>query len=816
MLIRFQAAGFADNVLDLRQVVMLLGRGKGDCRVEAGDSDDRSIEVVESFFIDDSRNFSGQASGPGVFVEEDDLVRPFHGLRDGWAVDGDEGAQIDDFYLDSFFAQDFCGFQGGVDHGGVGDHAEVAAFARNASLSNGDDVILLGDFFLDPTIEILVLEENAGIVVADGGFDEAFGVVRRSRADDLEPGVVNEPHLGVLRVERAPVDVSAAGAAEDERGGRSPQVVGLGNHVGNLVHGAGDEVHELKFGDGAHTGERGSEGCAHDGRFSDGSIDDAFGAEAVDESVGDFERAAVNADVFAETENGGIALHFFPDSLADGFEVGELHRVWCLGFGQNPRPGRVSAAHRSLQMHGGFGCLVAARPLSYFGSSVLGFDFVTAVFAEDPAFGRFGRGHRGVHGDFAFCLDDLIDMRNQRFVFLAGQPLFVTQQVILKACNRVALFPEFKHFLRYVAGGVVNGVPFHAHHFGFNERWAFTAMRPFDGFMSGVVDLAGVGAVDNHARNAVSEGALGHVFATVLHVRGGRVGPQIRFDDEHEAEILNRREVDAFVGHSRGLTAVADISHDRNIASLQTRAERDARKNGNEIAEHGDGRDHVALLDVAEMRGAVAAPGGRIGLGHVLHHGVGGAKAADEKRSLVANHGREPVIFVERVGRSAGAGFLTESEIDAADHLALLVQILQRNLHFAVQPHVSVDLDGLLPVEIPGVADGWEGSVEVSADLVADVLVAVGVFFDALENREFRSLGAVVRNGVGTQIGVGASLRLAPTGARGRRHPAVAVGVRPYPRSRGPRPMVGPTFVGVVFGLLIIVAHSGCAEGAMY
>jgi hypothetical protein len=99
------------------------------------------------------------------------------------------------------------------------------------------------------------------------------------------------------------------------------------DHVGDLVEGAADEIHELEFGDGAHAGERCSEGRANDGGFGDWGVDDALGAEAVDESVGDFEGAAVDADVFAEAEDGGIAVHFFPDSLADGFEVGEEHRV---------------------------------------------------------------------------------------------------------------------------------------------------------------------------------------------------------------------------------------------------------------------------------------------------------------------------------------------------------------------------------------------------------------------------------------------------------------------------------------------------------
>src|ERR1700685_1256500 len=99
------------------------------------------------------------------------------------------------------------------------------------------------------------------------------------------------------------------------------------NHVGNLIESAADEIHELKFGDGAHASERGSEGRAHNGGLGDGRVDDALGTEAVDESVGDFEGAAVNADVFAEAEDGRVAVHFFPDSLADGFEVGKLHRV---------------------------------------------------------------------------------------------------------------------------------------------------------------------------------------------------------------------------------------------------------------------------------------------------------------------------------------------------------------------------------------------------------------------------------------------------------------------------------------------------------
>ena len=207
-------------------------------------------------------------------------------------------------------------------HRSIGNDAQVAAFASDASLADGHDIIFRRHFFLDAAIKIFVLEENAGIVIADGGFDQAFGVVGRGRANDFETGIVDEPHFGILGVEGAAVDVSAAGAAEDERSRRAPEVMRFRDHVADLVEGAADEVHELKFGDRAHAGERRSEGRAHDGGFGDGRVDDALGAEPVNETIRDFKCPAVDADVFAEAEDGGVTVHFFPDSLTDGFEVG--------------------------------------------------------------------------------------------------------------------------------------------------------------------------------------------------------------------------------------------------------------------------------------------------------------------------------------------------------------------------------------------------------------------------------------------------------------------------------------------------------------
>ncbi len=127
----------------------------------------------------------------------------------------------------------------------------------------------------------------------------------------------------------------------------------------------------------------------------------------------------------------------------------------------------------------------------------------------------------------------------------------------------------------------MDGVAFHAHHFGFDHGGAFAAVGAFDGFVGGVVDLAGVGAVDDDAGDAVSDGAFGEVFAAVLHFRRRGVGPEIAFDEKHEAKILHGGEVDAFVGDAGGLASVADVGHDGDVAALQARAQRDAGEHGN-------------------------------------------------------------------------------------------------------------------------------------------------------------------------------------------------------------------------------------------
>src|SRR5215469_5060399 len=138
---------------------------------------------------------------------------------------------------------------------------------------------------------------------------------------------MSEEGLGILRVKWPSMNAPARGPAQHHRYWCSPAKMRLGQQVNDLVKGASDEVHELKLGHRTHSGEGCAEASVHDGHLGDRSIDHAFRSEAIDEAVGDLESAAVDADVFSDAKDGGIALHLFPDALPDCLEVGNSCHV---------------------------------------------------------------------------------------------------------------------------------------------------------------------------------------------------------------------------------------------------------------------------------------------------------------------------------------------------------------------------------------------------------------------------------------------------------------------------------------------------------
>ena len=89
--------------------------------------------------------------------------------------------------------------------------------------------------------------------------------------------------------------------------------------VHQLIEATGHEIGELHLDHGAQAVHRGTDGIADDGALGERGVHDALGAEFVDKALGDAKRAAVNADIFAETEHVFVGLHFGPQTCRDAF-----------------------------------------------------------------------------------------------------------------------------------------------------------------------------------------------------------------------------------------------------------------------------------------------------------------------------------------------------------------------------------------------------------------------------------------------------------------------------------------------------------------
>src|SRR5208283_4169492 len=116
---------------------------------------------------------------------------------------------------------------------------------------------------------------------------------------------------------------AAGWAADDDGRGGVPEIMALGDKIGELIEAAGDEIDELHFGDGAQTEIAHATGRADDGAFADGGVNDALPAEFFEQALTSFEGAAVDADVLADEHHAGVGGHLFEHGLTDGFEKGD-------------------------------------------------------------------------------------------------------------------------------------------------------------------------------------------------------------------------------------------------------------------------------------------------------------------------------------------------------------------------------------------------------------------------------------------------------------------------------------------------------------
>src|SRR5262249_45714648 len=103
--------------------------------------------------------------------------------------------------------------------------------------------------------------------------------------------------------------------------------------IRDLVERTGNEVGELHFCYRPHAHQGGADRGSHDSGLRNRRVDHAPLAESFEHSCGDFEGAAINADVLAKDEHTFILFHFFPDTLTNGFDVcSQAHLLMAASF----------------------------------------------------------------------------------------------------------------------------------------------------------------------------------------------------------------------------------------------------------------------------------------------------------------------------------------------------------------------------------------------------------------------------------------------------------------------------------------------------
>ena len=122
-------------------------------------------------------------------------------------------------------------------------------------------------------------------------------------------------------MERPAVNAAARWRTNHHRHRGVPPVAAFGREVHNLVEAAGNKIGELHLGHRPQPHEARANSRAHDGGFRNRRVHHAPLTEALDEARGHLEGAAVDANIFANQEDAGVALHLFPQTFPDGFEI---------------------------------------------------------------------------------------------------------------------------------------------------------------------------------------------------------------------------------------------------------------------------------------------------------------------------------------------------------------------------------------------------------------------------------------------------------------------------------------------------------------
>ena len=246
------------------------------------------------------------------------------------ASSGRSERRVDDLDLDAVLGET-VGHRQRAAHGvAVGDDREVAALAHDlrAADRHREVVARLGQRAVD-VVEHEVLDEQHGIVVADRRLEQAVGVERRRRRDDLEAGRVREHHLEALRVLGRQLRAGAGGRADHERHAdlAAEHLAHLGRVVHDHVHGHEDEVDRHDLDDRPQAEHRGAHAGADEALLGDRRLAHAPRAVLRVEAGRDLVGALEAADLLAHEEDLVVARELLVERAPQGLAVGHARHA---------------------------------------------------------------------------------------------------------------------------------------------------------------------------------------------------------------------------------------------------------------------------------------------------------------------------------------------------------------------------------------------------------------------------------------------------------------------------------------------------------
>ena len=464
--------------------------------------------------------------------------------------------------------------------------------------------------------------------------------------------------LRVLRVERPAGEAAAGGQPDDDRHGRAGPVELLRRDGDQVVPGAGDEVGELHLGDRAHPHQRGAGARADDRGLGEGRVDHAPRAELLLEAERDLERAAVDADVFADHVDALVAAHLQPETVGDRLQVRQL------GHGKTVTCGAACRGPRARRRRREEGRRIRQRRL---------------LRALDRV------------------VEELLDVAPD-LVFLGLAQLGVLLQPRAETLDRVALRPFLEQVLGDVEGVVVHGVALHAERHALDQRRPAAVARLLDGALGLAVDGEHIGAVDHDSLEPVRLRTVGDVLDGVAEVRRRRVRPLVVVADEHDREAPDPGKVHALVGVAARGGALAEPG-ERDARLLpdpegERAADRD-RQHRRQVADHRDRPEaqvgHVHVSVTPARRPILAA--------HVVREDPPRFHPARDLDAQVAVQHRRDVVGPHRHRHPDRRALVPASGVERARDLALPVKDVAALLDPTRDQHVAVDRQQVLAIE---------------------------------------------------------------------------------------------------------------------